>query len=75
MARDLSQSKLTLVTSAGLHLRGDRPFTELDPAVMPRTPLDFLPNTLLPMIRARGVDEPTIRKITTENPARVFTFH
>ena len=56
-------------------LRGDRPFTELDPAVMPRTPLDFLPNTLLPMIRARGVDEPTIRKITTENPARVFTFH
>ena len=26
MAKDLSQSKLTLVTSAGLHLRGDRPF-------------------------------------------------
>ena len=26
MAKELSQSKLTLVTSAGLHLRGDRPF-------------------------------------------------
>lgn len=56
-------------------LRGDRPFTELDPAVMPRTPLEFLPNTLLPMLRARGLSEAVIRKITTENPARALTFH
>ena len=55
-------------------LRGDRPFTEEDPEVMVRTPLEFLPNTLLPMLRARGISDADIHTITVENPARLLTF-
>mgnify|MGYP001175699261 FL=1 len=55
-------------------LRGDRPFTEEDPEVMERTPLDFLPGTLLPMLRERGLSDADIHTITVKNPARLLTF-
>ena len=55
-------------------LRGDRAFTEEDPEVMVRTPLDFLPNTLFPMLRERGISDDDIHTITVKNPARLLTF-
>ncbi len=55
-------------------MRGDRPFTELDPEVAARMPLDFLPNDLLPRMRRCGISDDIIHKITMDNPARLLTF-
>lgn len=55
--------------------RGDRPFTELDPEVATRMPLSFLPDDLMPRMRARGIDEEAIRRITMDNPARLLAFN
>jgi phosphotriesterase-related protein len=55
-------------------VRGDRPFSELDPEVATRMPISFLPDVFLPQMRARGLSEATIHKIMFENPARLLTF-
>ncbi|MEA2783236.1 MAG: phosphotriesterase-related protein [Rhodospirillaceae bacterium] len=55
-------------------MRGDRPFTELDPEVATRMPLSFLPHVFIPMLRKRGLNEQAIRTILIDNPARLLTF-
>ena len=42
--------------------------------MMVRTSLDFLPNTLLPMLRERGISDAEIHMITVENPTQLLTF-
>lgn len=55
-------------------LRGDREFTEDDPQVATRMPVEFLPDTFLPMMREKGFSEEQIHKIMVENPARFLAF-
>ena len=55
-------------------MRGDRPFTELDPEVATRMPVSFLPNTFLPLMRDHGIDDRAIRAIMVDNPTRLLAF-
>ena len=55
-------------------MRGDRPFSEFDPEVAVRMPVSFLPDVLLPQMRARGIDDTAIHRMLVENPARLLTF-
>ena len=39
-----------------------------------RMPVEFLPDTFLPMMREKGFSEEQIHKIMVENPARFLAF-
>lgn len=56
-------------------MRGERPFTELDPEVATRMPLTFLPDTFIPLMRAHGIGDDDIRSIMVDNPARLLAVH
>ncbi|MBM3517783.1 MAG: hypothetical protein FJX56_07875 [Alphaproteobacteria bacterium] len=55
-------------------MRGERPFTELDPEVAVRMPVSFLPERFLPLMRRHGIDDAAIRRIMVDNPARILAF-
>ncbi len=56
-------------------MRGDRPFTELDPEVATRMPLEFLPDTFIPLMRKHGISDDDIHKIMVDNPTRLLTIN
>ena len=56
-------------------MRGDRPFTELDPEVATRMPLEFLPDTFIPLMREHGIGDDDIHRIMADNPKRLLTIN
>lgn len=55
-------------------VRGPQPFTEHDPEVAYRQPLDFLPDRFIPLMREKGLSDSEIHRIMVENPARLLAF-
>ena len=55
-------------------MRGEHAFTESDPEIAPRMPIDFLPKVYFEKMRRKGITQDQIKKITEKNPARLLTF-
>ena len=55
-------------------MRGEHAFTESDPEIAPRMPIDFLPKVYFEKMRGKGITQDQIKKITEKNPARLLTF-
>ena len=55
-------------------MRGEHAYTETDPEIAPRVPIDFLPKIYFEKMRKNGISQEQITKITEENPARMLTF-
>ena len=55
-------------------MRGERDYTEQDPAIATRMPIDFLNKNYFPKMLQKGISEEVIQKITCENPIKLLTF-
>ena len=55
-------------------MRGEHEYTETDPEIASRMPIDFLPKIYFEKMRKNGISQEQITKITEENPARMLTF-
>ena len=55
-------------------MRGEHDYTETDPEIAPRVPIDFLSDVYFGMMRDKGISPEQIRKITEANPRNLLSF-